>query len=204
MNDIYNDPYLDDETDDLNWEYQKIDEFNAVTDLSRQLRSFLKFKEQVIKYRFRSSFTPPVNLNVPQFIKDKNKLHETATKFIHLFKEIKNYTESVEQGIQYHMMNPNSSLLRQLIEVMKNLFILIHKFSEQELHDHPRLLKLLVSLVREACIVKKYLDLDNKEFLLELKLGYEGLEEEMEEMLSQRDHQESLSERKQLEERLRS
>jgi hypothetical protein len=204
MNEIYDDSYLDDETDDLIWKYQGIDEFTAVKDLSRQLRSFLKFKEQVVKYRFRSSFTPPVNRDIPKFTKDENALYEIASKFIKILKQIKKDAESIAQGIQNHAMNPNSSLLCQLIDVMKKLFILIHKFSEQELYDHSQLLKFIVSLAREAYLVNKYLDLETKEFLLELELGYEELEEDMEEMLSQRDQLKYKNAKKQLEERLRS
>jgi hypothetical protein len=176
----------------------------AVKDLSRQLRSFLKFKEQVVKYRFRSSFTPPVNRDIPKFTKDENALYEIASKFIKILKQIKKDAESIAQGIQNHAMNPNSSLLCQLIDVMKKLFILIHKFSEQELYDHSQLLKFIVSLAREAYLVNKYLDLETKEFLLELELGYEELEEDMEEMLSQRDQLKYKNAKKQLEERLRS
>jgi len=36
MNDIYNDPYLDDETDDLNWEYQKIEKIEFGREYGRK------------------------------------------------------------------------------------------------------------------------------------------------------------------------
>jgi hypothetical protein len=204
MNDRYENSYLNEETDDLIWENQRIDEFNEIKDYSRQLRSFLKYKEQVVKYRFRSSFTLPVHRDLPQLRKDKDTLHDIASKFINIIQQIKKNAESIKQGIQNLIMNPNSSTLRQLIEVMTELFILIHKFSEQELNDHPHLLKLVISLAREAYLVKRCLHLDIEEFLLELELSYEGLENEMEEMLSLRDHKNYADVGKQLGERLRS
>lgn len=204
MNDIYEDSYFGEKIDDLTWEYHGINEFNVIADLSRQLRSFLKYKEQVVKFRFRSSSKPPVKWDEIQFMKDKNKLYDVASEFIHILKEIKKEANSITQGIKYCKMNPNCTSLRHLIEVMKKLYILIHKYSEQELCDYPYLLKLVVSLAREVCSVKKCLDLDIKEFLLELELGYEGLEAEMEGMLSKQTIQEKLNSDKVLEERLRS
>jgi hypothetical protein len=203
MSDNYDNSYLDDKNDDLIWEHQTIDEFNAITEFSRQLRSFLKYKEQVIRYRFRSMVTPSVNHDTFKFTKDKKELHEAVANFIHILKEIKKDADSLEQGIQYHAITPNSSLIHQLIEVTETLIILIHKFSEQEIHDHPHLLKLLVSMARETCTLKKHLNLDIEEFLSELELDYEELEEELDEMLSQRDNQESKPVKKQLEEKLR-
>ncbi len=204
MNIIYDDSYSDEENEDVTWRFQKIDAFKEIEDFSRQIRSLLNYKEQIVKYRFRNSFTLPVHRDLTQLLKDKDSLRGVALKFINILREIKKNAESIEHGIQNHTMNPNSSILRQLIEVMTKLFILIHKFSEQELHDYPHLLKLVISLAREAYLVKKFLDLDIEEFLLELELSYEGLEDEMEEMLSLRDHIKHAHVQKQLEERLSS
>ena len=200
--DYLDDFYLEDEIDYSISQHQKIDYFNAITELSRQLRSFLRYKEQVINYRFRSTFTPSTDHGTLKFIKDKNCLQEVASNFINILKEIKRNSSSIELGIYYLAKIPDNPLFRQLIVITTKLFIVIHKFSEQDLHDYPHLLKFLVSLAREASALKKCLDLEIEEFFSELELGYEKLGEELDEMLSQLDHRETMPRKKQLEEKL--
>lgn len=204
MNEIYDDSYMEEDLEDLQWKYLEVEGLNTITELSRQLRTFLKFKEQIIKHRFRSSFTPTVNRDVTKFMKAKKDLREIASNFIQILKEIRKDADSVEQGIQYHVMNLNNPSLSQLIEVTKRLFLLIHHFSEQEIHDHLRILKLLISLAGEACMVKKCLDIDLEVFYVELEFCYEELEDELEEMIHQKNTQDKTPSKKVLEERLRS
>jgi len=204
MNEGYDDSYIEEDLDDLRWKYFEVEGLNTITELSRQLRSFLKFKEQIIKHRFRSSLTPPANHDIVKFIEDKKFLYEIASRFVQLLKEVKKDADSVEQGIQYHALNPNNSSLRQLIEITKKLLLLIHNFSEQELYNHLSLLKLLISLAREACLVKKCLDIDLEVFYVELELSYEELGEELEEIIDQQNKQDRTPSKKVLEEMLRS
>ncbi|MEJ2293996.1 MAG: hypothetical protein P8Y23_04440 [Candidatus Lokiarchaeota archaeon] len=200
--DYLDDFYLEDEIDDSISQHQKMDYFNAITELSRHLRSFLRYKEQVINYRFRSTFTLYTDHGTLKYTKDKNCLQEAATNFINILKEIKKKSSSIELEIYYLAKIPDNPLFRQLIIITNKLFILIHKFSEQDLRDHPHLLKLLVSSAREASALKKCLDLEVEEFFSELELGYEKLGEELDEMLSQLDHRETMPGKKQLEEKL--
>jgi hypothetical protein len=202
MSDFYDYFDIGEGIEDIQWKWFEKECINTITELSRQLRTFFKFKEQLIICRFRSSFIPAVNRDLSKFRKKKKELQDKAPENIQILKHIKKQAQSVEQGIRQYSMRTESTLLHQLIEITRKLFVLIHYFSEQELHDHARLLKLVVKLVREACLVKKSLDFDLGEFYAELELNYEMLEEELEEMLFEKVSQDRIRKEKTLEERV--
>jgi hypothetical protein len=190
--------------EEIIWNDIEMKEMNTIMELSRQLRTFLKYKEKVIKLRFRSSFTSSVTNDVTKFMKKIEKLYDIAHKFIEILKSVTKYADSIEQGIQYQILNPHKSSILQLIDILKKLSTLIHYFSEYELHDHLDSLKLIIKLAREVCKVKKYLDFDLEEFYTELELNYEGLEEELEDLISNKAPKETVQVKKRLTERVRS
>ena len=202
MADYYDDPYLDDES------YENFDVWyetgNKIRELSRQLRTFLKYKSDVIKHRFCSPFTLPVNRDHSTFLRQKQELHDTAFKFIHILKDIKKNAQSLEQEIQVLAMRFDSTSLKQLIESSNKVFLLIHSFSEQDLHDHPELLHFIVKLAREASVVKKCLDFPLNEFYAELELNYEGLDYELEDLVPEKYSREKLNRKEAIKERVRS
>ena len=189
--------------EEIMWNDIEMKEMNTIMELSRQLRTFLKYKEDIIKLRFRSSFTPSVNNDETKFMKKIEKLYDIAHKFIEILKNVTKYADSIEQGIQYQILNPHKSSILQLIDILKKLSPLIHYFSEHKLQDHLDSLKLIIKLAREVCKVKRYLDFDLEEFYAELELNYERLEEELEDLISKKAPKEMVQAKKILKEKVR-
>ena len=200
MSEFYDNAFMEEET---MWKDIEMKEVNTIMELSRQLRTFLKYKEKIIKIRFISSFTPPINNDVTKFRKEIKKLYDHAYKFIEILKNITKFADSIEQGIQYQRLNPDKSSILQLIAILKKLSTLIHYFSEHKLFDQLDSLKLIIKLAKEVYNVKRYLDFDLEEFYAELELNYEGLEEELEDLISKKAPTEKVRAKKVLAERVR-
>lgn len=204
MGDYYDDSFVEEGLDELFYKWHEVEGVNTIKELSRQLRMFLNYKAEVVKYRYQSSLTPPVHRDVAAFNRNKQDLYSVASRFIHELKKVKDKAQSLEQGIQHHAMRLDSTSLIQLIEITRNIFVIIHSFSEKELHEHPDLLRFVVKLARETSVVKKCLDIPLSEFYAELELNYEGLEQELEELLPKKVSREIKMKTKELEERLTS
>jgi hypothetical protein len=186
MNEFYEDPYLEDNIDDFSWKYFEIEAVNTISELSRQLRTYLKYKEQIIKNRFQSSFIPHENQYDLKFIRNKKELQDLAFEFIQILKKIKKDGNSVEQRIYHNLVNINGITTRHLIGITRKMFDLIHYFSEQELYNKLDFLRFIFKLAQEALAVKKCLDHDLEDFYAELKICYEALVEELECILTQK------------------
>jgi hypothetical protein len=186
MVDYYDDPYLEDDLDEMFNNWYEVEVESTIKELSRQLRTFLNYKAEVIRYRFRSSLTPPHNREDSAFFTQKQELYSFASKFIQTLKQIKNNAQSLEVGIQNLAMGFEDTRLKQLITITRKLFILIHQFSEENIGDHPRLLHFIVKLAREACVVKMCLNLSLGEYYEELELNYECLEDELEDLVPEK------------------
>jgi len=203
MVDDYDDPYLDDELDESFIEWYEVEAVNTIKELSRQLRTFMNYKAEVIRYRFRSSSSPIQNRDVSAFCTQKQELYSIASKFLQLLKEIKKNVQSLEVGIQNLVMGLNNALLKQLITITQSLFILIHKFSEENISDYPKLLHFIVKLAREACIVKMSLNLSLGEYYAELELNYEDLENELDDLIPEKYSREKFKRKEAIKERVR-
>ncbi|MBA7539105.1 hypothetical protein ES705_31383 [subsurface metagenome] len=81
--------------------------------------------------------------------------------------------------------------------------MLLHYFSEESLHNHPKFLKFSVILVQHLCLMKKCLNAQFSEFFEELEINYNNLEEELEDLIEITPIKKKQS-KKQFEERLTS
>lgn len=204
MADDYEDPYLEDEWDETFRNWYEVEAVGRIKELSRQLRTFMNYKAEVIKYRFRPSSSSPQGRDLSAFHNQKQELYSTASKFLQFLKKIKNNEQSLEVGIQNLVMGFDNALLKQLIATTQRLFILIHHFSEEEISDYPRLLHFIVKLAREACVVQLCLNLSLGEYYAELELNYEGLEQELDVLVPENYSREKLNRKKTIKERVRS
>ena len=73
--------------------------------------------------------------------------------------------------------------MNELSRISRKLSILLHYFSEEDLHGHPKFLKFSVVLAQHLCLVKKCLNAQFSEFFEELEINYNNLEEEIEELI---------------------
>ena len=198
MVDYYDDSYVEDREDEIFCKWFEVDGVNTIKELSRQLRTFLRYKEEVIKNRYRSSLSQSLNRDISLFLNQKQKLYIFSSNYINSLKKVKEKAQSIEQGIQYFAMRIKNTPLHQLIEITHKLLVLIHQFSEENLHDHPDLLQFIVKLAREVCVVKKCLDIPLSEFYAELELNYGSLEIELEELLLDKDSHKNVMRKQEL------
>ena len=173
------DPYIESELEEYFIEWYEFEGVRKITELSRQVRTLLNFKTETMKYRFRSNENITIKHTVTTFFTAKQKFESLALKFITLLRRIKEKTGTLEEGIQSLYFQTEKSQLKQLEEITGQIFIQIHYFSEENLHDHPLFLKLLIKIVQEGCIAKKYIDIQFSKFYEELGANYLNLEKEL-------------------------
>ncbi len=197
------DPYIGSEYDDSFNNWYEIEGTNKIKELSRQLRTFFNYKAEVIRYRFRPSPNLAENDTNTKYLSRKQEIESLTHEFIIFLKKFKKNGQTLEQGIQTLFFDNNKTRLNKLSEISEKLFILLHYFSEESIHDHPKFLKFNVILAQNICLVKKCLNAQFSEFFEELEINYNNLEGELEDLIETTLNKQKKS-LKQLEERLTS
>jgi len=196
-------PYIESEYDDIFNDWYEIEGVRKIKELSRQLRTFFNYKTEVIRYRFRSSPIIVENYANTKFFSQKQKIESITYEYITMLKKLKKNAQTLEQGIRSLFFGNNKIQLKNLSEITEKLFMLLHYFSEESLHDHPKFLKFNVILAKNICLVKKCLYAQYSEFFEELEINYNNLEGELEDLIGITPVEKEQS-KKQLEERLTS
>ena len=184
-------------------EWYEIEGVRKIKELSRQLRTFFNYKMEVVRYRFRSNLSPTENCTNTNVFDQKQKIESLSLEFLTMLKKMKKINQTLEQAIRSLFFKDNKSQLKKLSEISEQLFILIHFFSEESLHSHPKFLKFIVILTQDICLVKKCLYVQFSEFFEELEINYKSLEGELN-ILLEKTPVEKKKLKKQLEERLTS
>lgn len=191
------DPYLELESEELFLEWYKIEGVRNITELSRQVRTLLNYKTETIKYRFRSNENTSINQINTKFLNLKQKFESLTLRFIILLRSIKETARTLEEGIQSLLFHSEKSRLKMLEEITDQIFVQIHYFSEENLHDHPVFLRLLVKLTQEACLVKKCIITQSSKFFEELGKNYFNLEKELNILIPYKKPEEKIMKEKQ-------
>ncbi len=191
------DPYLELESEELFLEWYKIEGVRNITELSRQVRTLLNYKTETIKYRFRSNENTSIKQTNTKFFNLKQKFESLALRFIILLRSIKETARTLEEGIQSLLFHSEKSRLKMLEEITDQIFVQIHYFSEENLHDHPVFLRLLVKLTQEACLVKKCIITQSSKFFEELGKNYFNLEKELNILIPYKKPEEKIMKEKQ-------
>ena len=192
------------EYDDIFNDWYEIEGVRKIKELSRQLRTFFNYRTEVIRYRFRSTPILAENDTNTKYYSRKQKIESLTREFIILLKKLKKNGQTLEQGIQALFFDNNKTLLNKLSEITEKLSTLLHYFSEESLHAHPKFLKFSVTLAQHLCLVKKCLNERFSEFFEELDINYYGLEGELDTLLEGQPSVKIKKPKKQLEERLTS
>jgi hypothetical protein len=191
------------DNDEIYNEWYEIEGARKIKELSRQLRTFSNYKTEVIRYRFRSSLNLAEKDKNTKYYRRKQEIKSSTRDFIILLKQLKKNEETIEQGIQSLFFDNNITPLNKLSEITEKLFILLHYFSEESLHTHPKFLKSGVTLAQHLCLVKKCLNARFSDFFEELEINYNNLEVELEELIEIKSVKKRQT-KKQLKERLTS
>jgi len=198
------DPYNELQYDEIFNDWYEIEGIRKIKELSRQLRTFFNYKAELIRYRFRSNILPVKNYKDPNFYTQKQEIESKTHEFISLLKNIKKNGQTLEQGIRSLYSNNNITRIKELSVITEKLSILIHAFSEESIHVHPRFIKFVVKLAQNIYLVKKNLYAQFSEFYNELELNYYSLEKELEVLLVKTQGVKNRKSKKHLEERLLS
>ena len=201
MTDYIEEQYIELEFDDIFNDWYEIEGVRKIKELSRQLRTFFNYKTEVIRYRFRSNLFPAKNCANTKFFSQKQKIESITYEYITMLKKLKKNTQTLEQGIRSLFFGNNKIQLKNLLEITEKLFMLLHYFSEESLHDHPKFLKFNITLAKNICLVKKCLYAQFNEFFEELEINYDNLEGELEDLIGTTTFKKEQP-KKQLEERL--
>ena len=186
MNFDYNYPYIGYDSDDLPYELYDIYGLSKINELSRQLQTFLNFKQAIIHYRFR-----PENMN--HSIKKDKKYKELksdfkslVSKFIKLLLEIKGNGSSYELEIKKLLIpeilnndRRKKKILLNLKDITEKLFAKIHFLSDLDPHIHPKLVKFITNIIQTVIKVLKNFNNWALEYYEELRLNYSNLHNEI-------------------------
>lgn len=202
--------YLDPEIDEMFHEWYETEGVRKITELSRQVRTMLNYKANIIRFRFRSNSTELLKLQDIKFHENKKEFETLALRYIKLLNHIKGKIgRDIEKEIQFLLYqltkkfdSESTSLLKELENLTHQLFIKIHYFSEQNLYDHPIFLKLLTQIAIETCKTSKSMNHAFSEFFAELGENYYNLEKEITSLITEKRNDEVKKKMKQHSEEL--
>jgi len=183
----YKNPYLDTELDNIFLGYYETEGVRKIAELSRQVRSLLNFKTNIMQYRFRPNSNNLLKLHDNKFHENKKQFESLALCFIRLLNKIKgNSIRTVEEEIQllFYQVRVKKNLkslsvLKELKDLTYQLSTKIHYYSEQTLYDRPYFLKLLIQVAKEICKTRKTMNHAFSDFYDELGINYQNLEKEI-------------------------
>ena len=204
MTDYFEDSYIDLEYNEYFNELYEVEGVKKIRELSRQLRTFFNYQSEVTRYRFQSSTNVVENNLKTKYFNQKQKIEPLTNEFIILLKKLKASAHTIEEGIQSLFFGNDKTRIYQLSDITKKLLILIHYFSEEDIHNNPRFIKFITILAQNICMVKKCLNAQFSDFYEELRINYHDLEEELEFLLEGVQNMKVKKPIKQLEERLTS
>jgi hypothetical protein len=173
------------ENEEIFNEFYEIEGAKKIKELSRQLRTFFNYKAETIRVRFQPRSNITYNYADTKFLVQKQKIEILTNEFVLFLKNLKNKHQNIEEGIRFLLFENDKTQYHKLLETIEKLSDLIHLFSEQKINNHPRLLKFIVVLAENICNVKKFLNVQFKEFYDELRINYYALEIELESLLEQ-------------------
>lgn len=170
-----------------------------INELSRQLRSFLNFKCEIIRLRFSKSSRSesyrkePISIQNP-IRKWERDLTLLFSQYTNLSKKIGIVDGNIAEMIIKLIESVKSKSLeidkKHLIEIRnlsKKIWSVLHNLSELEIHRHPRLLNVIIQIASLLCSSESLFFSPFSDFYLELKVNYLQLESEFSNLIQMED-----------------
>lgn len=163
---------------------------DRIFELSRQLRSFLNYKCEIMRIRFsKSNRSEPITMQNPIKIRERDLAllfsqysallekigivdGKIAEKIIELIEKVK--TKSLEIDKKH---------FKEIKTLSKKIWNVLHILSELELHRHPRLLNVIIQIASLLCSSESVYFSPFSDFYHELKLNYLQLEGEISKLI---------------------
>jgi hypothetical protein len=182
--DIYKYLEYDEENEFIEW--YSIEGAERISELSRQLRTFINFKKAIIHLRFSRSKNHNRMSKDDLITKYESNLITSTLRFITLLKMVGIddgvIVEKIRILINKLQKNPNKIEINQLKEInflCNKIWKLLHILSELEINNHPQLISKAIKISSISCEVKNALFPLFSDFYSELKKNYLQLDNEL-------------------------
>jgi len=158
-----------------------------LNELSRQFRTFFNYKCQIIRSKFLEINKSTKSTNNDRIFSCKKTIFNLSSQLINLLSEIGIENGNIIEKIQILMQKvgrlptqPDILLLKKIKVLAEEIWENLHIISELELHNHPKLLKIAISIANILSSVKGAYNLILLDFFIELRRNYLQLEKEIE------------------------
>lgn len=172
-------------------EWYSVEGSERISELSRQLRTFLNYKNSIIRLRFSGSKDLNKIIKNDDVIKRESELFSLSSQIISLLKTI-----GIEEGVIHEKFRifinkvktrPNNLEIIQLKEIKhisSKIWKIIHVLSELELYNYLQLLPITIKVACMLCSIEGEFFPVYTDFYRELKYNYLQLEKEISALLS--------------------
>ena len=189
-NELINLSYLDYEEDTEFLDLCVLEASEKISELSRQLRTFLNFKCTLTRFRYSKSRE---NMKTPKkepILKIEGELLSFFSRYVTLLKIIGVEEGKIVENIQIQMQEIKTKPNNFKIKILKDIKTLsgeiwkrLHTLSEAEIHPHPQLLNVVIQIAGVSCSVQGAFYFLFFDFYKELKQNYLQLEGELSNLL---------------------
>lgn len=159
----------------------------SLNELSRQFRTFFNYKYLIIRSKFSKINKSTKLTNNDKIFSCKSKMFNLSSQLINLLNEIGvengNIVEKIQilkQKVGRFPIKPDILLLKKIKILTEEIWAYLHIISELELYNHPKLLKIAISIANIVSSVKGAYNLILLDFFIELRRNYLQLEKEIE------------------------
>ena len=179
--------FFEQSDDDYFSDWYSLEGNENLNELSRQFRTFFNYKYQIIRSKFSEITKSTESTNNDRVFSCKNNIFNLSSQLINLLNEIGVENGDIIEKIQILMQKvgrlptqPDILLLKKIKVLVEEIWENLHIISELELHYHPKLLKIAISIANIASSVKGAYNLILLDFFIELRRNYLQLEKEIE------------------------
>ena len=162
---------------------------DKITLISRQLRTYLNNRESTILAICRDNNITFEIKNINSIQKWETELNQVYFDYNIFLKKFIGSKEDIKMRVlvlaKKAYSQPNSIEAREFNQFLKNkikLWDLLHILSELEIHTRPQLLKRVLTISIGLCIEESKLNVIIPDFFKQLKLNYQQLERECEQL----------------------
>lgn len=182
--------FLDYNEDQYFIDWSNVEGSEKISELSRQLRSYLNYKCNIIRLRYSEmsrSVSAPKRTPV---LKLEGDLSSLFTRLVMLMNSIVMEDKTISEKLKILLKNvgekPNDfyiNLLKEIKNLSTDIWKRLHLLSELELHYHPKLINVLIRIGEVMCSIQSVYFYPYFDFYQELKKNYEQLERELSNLL---------------------
>ena len=162
---------------------------DKITLISRQLRTYLNNRESTVRAICRDNSITFEFKNINSIQKWETELNQVYFDYNIFLKKFIGSKEDIKMRVLVLTKNaysqPNSIEAREFNQFLKNkikLWDLLHILSELEIHTRPQLLKRVLTISIGLCNEESKLNVIIPDFFKQLKLNYQQLERECEQL----------------------